>query len=125
MRITWVLADTAQLDPTIDIAELKNIGPFWGSWKTWRSWTTDNVICHDVHQARNLVVKNFHSRCNLFLPATAYQDLDRPTGVQLYQGNFHQDIDRPDDIVSMHLASKNSDNLQNTNGTAINYMPNR
>lgn len=109
MRISWVITETAHLDPTIDISGLKNVGPFWGSWKTWRSWTTDNVVCHDAQQARDLVSKNFHQRCNLYLPSSAYQDLDRPMGVQLYEGNFHQIIDYPDDVVSMHLASGNSD----------------
>ena len=109
MRISWVLADSAHLDPTIDIAELKNIGPCWGGWVTWRAWSTDNVVCHDPLQARNLISKNFHSRCNLFLPAETYQELDRPAGVKLYQGEFHQEVDHPDDIVSMHLASSNSD----------------
>lgn len=109
MRISWVITETANLNPAIDITELKNIGPFWGSWKTWRSWATDNVICHDVSQARELVGRNFQARCNLHLPSAAYQELDRPANVQLYQGEFHQLIDHPDDIVSMHLASGNSD----------------
>jgi hypothetical protein len=109
MRISWVITETAHLDPTIDISVLKNVGPFWGSWKTWRSWTTDNVVCHDAYQARDLVSKNFHQRCNLYLPSSAYQSLDRPTGVRLYEGEFHQLIDYSDDVVSMHLASGNSD----------------
>lgn len=109
MKISWVLADSAQLDPTIDISELKNIGPCWGGWQTWRSWSTDNVICHDQSQARNLISKNFHTRCNLFLQASVYQELDRPAGVKLYQGEFHQEVDHPDDIISMHLAAGNSD----------------
>ena len=109
MNITWALADAAQLDPSIDLVKLKNVGPIWGGWRTWRAWTTDNDVCHDIDQARNLVSKNFHTRCNMYVPAPAYQELDRPTGVQLYQGDFHQLVDHPDDIVSMHLASSTSD----------------
>jgi len=108
MKITWALADTAALDPAVDLDKLKNIGPIWGGWQTWRAWTTDNVKCHDVTQARSLVSREFHTRCNLHLPATAYKDLDRPVGVHLYQGDFHQSVDHPDDIVAMHLAAANS-----------------
>lgn len=109
MRINWALSDSAQLDPTVDLVAIKNVGPIWGGWQTWRAWATDNVICHDIAQARGLISRGFHSRCNMYVPATAYQDLDRPTGVRLYQGDFHQSVDHPDDIVGMHLAAANSD----------------
>jgi hypothetical protein len=109
MRINWVVADSTIIDPSVDIDRLKALGPMWGGWKTWRSCSTDNVVCHDIAQARNLVNNNFHTRCNLHIPADAYQELDRPSGVKLYQGNFTQLIDRPDEIVSMHLASSVSD----------------
>lgn len=109
MKINWAIADTAHLDLVVDLVQVKNLGPIWGGWQTWREWATDNVVCHDISQARNLVSKNFHSRCNMYVPASAYQELDRPKGVQLYQGEFHQTVDHPDDIVSMHLAAANSD----------------
>jgi len=105
MKINWVLSNTVVIDPTINLDDLKNIGPLWGGWRTWRSYSTDNVVCHDISQAMKLVNNNFHTRCNLHLPAAAYQELGRPTGVKLYQGEFNQLIDNPDDIVSMHLAS--------------------
>jgi len=109
MKINWVLADTTVIDPTIDVDQLKGIGPIWGGWKTWRSYSTDNVVCYDIGQARNLVNNSFHTRCNLHIPASSYQELNRPAGVKLYQGEFNQLIDHPDDIVSMHLASGSSD----------------
>jgi hypothetical protein len=46
-RISWVLSDDIDLDPTQDIDALKLVGPLWGSWRTWRACQTDNVICHD------------------------------------------------------------------------------
>ena len=109
MRITWVLADAAEINPAIDIERLKSIGPFWGGWRTWRSYQTDNVVCHYESEARNLVSRNFHARCNMYLPTAIYQQVDRPTGVKLYQGEFHETVDHPDDIVSMHLAAAASD----------------
>lgn len=109
MKITWVLADSAEVNPAIEIERLKNIGPFWGGWRTWRSYNTDNVICHDESEARNLITRNFHTRCNMYLPDAVYQKVDRPNNVKLYQGEFHELVDRPDEIVSMHLAANASD----------------
>lgn len=109
MKIAWVLSNTAEINPAIDLEGLRNIGPFWGGWRTWRSYNTDNVICHEESEARNLINRNFHSRCNLYLPEFIYQKVDRPTNVKLYQGEFHEIVDHPDDIVSMHLASAVSD----------------
>lgn len=109
MKITWVLSDVAEVNPAIDIERLKNIGPFWGGWRTWRSYNTDNVICYTESEARNLITRNFHTRCNLYLPDSVYQKVDRPADVKLYQGEFHEIVDHPDEIVSMHLAAASSD----------------
>lgn len=109
MRISWVLSDTAEINPAIDIERLKNLGPFWGGWRTWRSYNTDNVICHTESEARNLISRNFHTRCNMYLQDIVYQQVDRPNNVRLYQGEFHELVDHPDEIVSMHLAAATSD----------------
>lgn len=109
MKITWVLADVAEVNPAIDIERLKSIGPFWGGWRTWRSYNTDNVVCHEEPEARNLITRNFHTRCNMYLPNAVYQKVDRPNNVRLYQGEFHELVDHPDEIVSMHLAASVSD----------------
>ena len=109
MKINWVMADSVATDPTLDVDKIKNVGPIWGGWKTWRSCHTDNVICHDINDARKLISKNFHSKCNMYLPQTAYHDLNRPDNVKLYQGNFHLDVQNADEIVSMHLAANNCD----------------
>ena len=105
MKINWVAADSVAADPTLDIEKLKNIGPIWGGWRTWRSCETDNVICHRLVDARSLIAKQFHSRCNLYIPNSGFQDLGRPEKVKLYQGDFHLDVDSPDEIVAMHLAA--------------------
>jgi hypothetical protein len=109
MKISWVLSNSASINPAINLERLKNVGPFWGGWRTWRSYTTDNVVCHTDSETRDLISRNFHTRCNLYIPASVYQAVDRPEGVKLYQGNFHETVDNPDDIVSMHLSTSNSD----------------
>lgn len=108
MNINWVLADTFILDPVLDITEIKEIGPLWGSWKTWRACQTDNVICHELNKASDLLKRNFQNTCNFFIPNESWTILDRPTGVQLYEGKFLDEF-QPEEIVAMHLAASQSD----------------
>jgi len=83
MKISWVLSDSVQLDPMQNVDDLKQLGAFWGSWSTWRACATDNVICHDMSQAAELIKRDFHRRCNFYIPNDIYVSLDRPTGVNL------------------------------------------
>ena len=95
MNITWVVATGYQIDPVVDITDFKNIGPIWGSWSTWRSCGTDNVVCHDLSKARELVQREFQKNCNFYTQEHHHQDLGRPTGVRYYGGKFDQDAIRP------------------------------
>jgi hypothetical protein len=109
MNISWVLADLAVLDPTQDLEPLKQVGAFWGSWRTWRAWQTDNVICHDQARADDLVKRDFQSSCNFYIPNSVYVLLNRPRGVQVYEGNFVHDVVGQEEIVALHLAATASD----------------
>ena len=109
MNISWVLADSVLLDPTLDPADLKRVGPIWGSWRTWRACQTDNVICHDMQKAADLVKRQFQNNCNFYLPNSVHASLDRPDGVRLYEGDFVHDVDRQEEIVALHLAASTSD----------------
>ena len=109
MNINWVLADSIVLDPTIDIRQLKNIGSLWGSWRTWRSCQTDNVICNDLTKSTELIKREFQKTCNLYIPNSIYQQLNRPEGVRLYEGAFTHDVDHQEDIIAIHLASGSND----------------
>lgn len=109
MNIAWVVSEGYVLGPLVDIEKLKSIGSFWGSWRTWRSNSTDNVICFDDSQARDLINRSFHKKCNFYIPKSAYQFLNRPAGVKMFDGEFQHEVDQKDDIISMHLASGNSD----------------
>lgn len=109
MRINWVFADTYQLDPTIDLERIKSIGPTWGSWRTWRGCGTDNVVCHDSAKAHELVKRALQAVCNLYIPKRYYQELGRPVGIKLYDGDFDHDLDHAEDVVSMHIVSGISD----------------
>ena len=106
MNIQWVLADNLTLDPTQDINKMKKAGSFWGSWRTWRAYHTDNVICHDMQKAQDLVKRAFHAACNLYIPNSVYSQLGRPPGVRLYEGNFMgHNVDHHDELVAMNLAA--------------------
>lgn len=109
MRINWIFADTYQLDPTTDIERIKNIGSTWGSWRTWRSCSTDNVICHDRVKAHDLVKRAFQAVCNFYISKKYYQDLGRPVGIKLYDGDFDHDLDHAEDVIAMHLCAATSD----------------
>lgn len=109
MRINWAFADSYQLDPTVDIARIKNIGPTWGSWRTWRGCGTDNVICHDSAKAHDLVKRAFQAVCNLYVPTRYYQELSRPVGIKLYEGDFDHELDHAEDIITLHIVSGLSD----------------
>lgn len=109
MRINWVFADGYQIDPTVSVDVIKSIGPTWGSWRTWRGCATDNVICHDVTKAQELIQRAFQAVCNFYIPKDYYQPIGRPMGVKLYEGEFTQEVDCPEDIIALHLVSNISD----------------
>lgn len=109
MNISFVLANRTQIDPTVDLAKLKELGSFWGGWQTWRSCQTDNVICHDMAKANELIQRDFQHICNLYVPNTVFVTLGRPEGVKIYEGDFVHDLHNHEDIVAMHLAITHSD----------------
>ena len=108
-KISWVLADSTVLDPAYDINDFKRLGAFWGSWQIWRSCQIDNVICHDQTKVAELTKRQFQTRCNFYIPDSAYANLDRPDGVKVYAGEFVHDVIRQEEIVALHLAATTSD----------------
>lgn len=109
MNISWVLSDRVELDPTLDISRLKDVGSIWGGWKTWRAYSTDNVICNDSVKADELIKRQFQNLCNLYIPNLNYITLGRPDNVKIYEGSFVHDVDNQDEIVALHLAASTSD----------------
>ena len=109
MRVSWILNEHVKLDPLADIEAMKNVGSFWGSWRTWRAYQTDNVICHEQKRADEFLKRNFQNTCNFYIPNHVYTALGRPDRVKLYNGEFKDDIVQSEDIVAMHLTSSISD----------------
>lgn len=109
MRINWVFAASCEIDPTVDINLVKNIGATWGSWKSWRSCETDNVVCNDLAKAKELLKRAFQAVCNFYVPRGYYEDLGRPVGLKLYDGQFAEQVNDIEDIISLHLVAGISD----------------
>ena len=109
MKISWVVADGYQFDPTVDVNKIKDIGSIWGSWTTWRGCGTDNVICDDRAKSQELVGLGFHNGCNFYIPNRTWKEFDSPGGVQSYGGEFEHDMQHTDDIVALHLSSSTAD----------------
>ena len=109
MRINWVVADSIVLPPDVDVNILKDIAAIWGGWRTWRGCSTDNVVCDDAGKARELLKRKMNEMCNMYVPSSIYAELDRPRGVYLYEGNFTFEIDNKDELISIQLASGQSD----------------
>jgi len=110
MRVNLVYAAGFQCDQAADtVKQLRDIGPAWGSWRTWKSCNTDNVICHDLVRARELYKRAAQAVCNLYLPQKFFQPMNRPSGVNFYQGEFLQETQDLEDIIAMHLAASRSD----------------
>jgi hypothetical protein len=108
MNINWVLADNLVLDPTVNVDTMKNVGSLWGSWKTWRGCSTDNVVCHNLDKAGDLIKRDFHKGCNFYIANETYTVLGRPAGVKLYEGKFVDEF-QPEEVIAMHLAASVSD----------------
>ena len=109
MNINWVLSNSTDLDPTVNVTQMKDCGSFWGGWRTWRSCATDNVICHEVAKANELIKRAFHTECNFYIPRSNYDILNKPVGVKIYEGEFIHDVDNQEEIIAMHLSASTSD----------------
>lgn len=108
MRVCWIISEEFA-STHVTPEQLKDIAPSWGSWKTWRAWNTDNVLCHDAVKAQELIQRAFHSVCNFYTANKNYAQLGRPARVNLYEGDFPGTLDRPEEIIAMHLVAEQND----------------
>jgi len=109
MNIAWLFAENTVLPPTTPVQTIRDLAPIWGSWRTQRSYQSDNVVCWDPTQAEKLVRQGYAKICNLYIPETVYQQLDRPVGVRAFGGVFDFAVDSVDDIIATHLVASVAD----------------
>lgn len=104
MNVSWIVTPYFQCD-----ADIKAIGPVWGSDISWRVFNTDNAVCFDYRRAADLIARNFQEKCNFYVPEKFFGDLGRPSGVNLIGGDFSYDVEHKEEIVCSHLVSETSD----------------
>lgn len=109
MQVTWVARSGYTWPDSTTPDQAKSIGPIWSSWHAWRACHSDNVVCDDIGQARALLQRAFQAVCNFYLPRRFYQQLERPSGVRWYDGEYQQQTECIEEIIAMHLASSQSD----------------
>ena len=108
MNIVWAVSNTYP-KKSINPEDLREIGSLWGGWKSYRSWATDNVICHDLKKAKDLVKRKFQEKTNFYIPKSFYPEVGRPTNVKLYDGDFPGTIPQPEELIALHLCSQVAD----------------
>lgn len=109
MRINWIYSATYRPNSDETIDRMKEIAPGWGSWRAWRDCKIDNVVCYDKGKAQELLSRAFQSVCNFYIPRSFYQDLGRPLGVKLFEGEYKELVDDLEDVIAMHLVAPQTD----------------
>jgi hypothetical protein len=109
MNINTVFAAGFQPPHSQMLQDLRTLTPTWGSWRTWRDCDTQNVICHDLAQARVLHQRALQAVCNFYIPERFWLKMDRPSYMRFYQGDFDQAVDDIEDVIAMHLVAPKSD----------------
>lgn len=104
MKICWVISEDIPAD-LLDPKVIKDTTISWGSWKTWKEYKTDNCVCTDTDEAKNLIERAFHAVCTLYIMQESYAKVGNPVGVKLFNGQFKNDgVSNKDDIVTLNLA---------------------
>jgi hypothetical protein len=109
MKTCWVLSESTEPN-AVDAKILSNVAETWSTVECWRDYHTDNVVCHDLKQAIDLVRRAFHAVTTLYVPREHYTELGRPIGVKLYEGKFKDNaVENKEDIVMLNLVSTLND----------------
>jgi hypothetical protein len=106
MNIAWVFSENLFFPPAVDLTEIKNSAPIWGSWKLWRPYQIDNAVCANPKVADRLIAEHYHTHCNLYVPHTVKSSI---AGVRHFGGTFDFAVPHIEDLVAMHLAAHLND----------------
>ena len=109
MKTCWVLSQNTP-NGAVDPQVFSNVTETWSDVGQWREYQTDNVVCHDLAQGINLIRRAFHAVTTLYVPRANYNELGRPVGVKLYEGEFSDHaVANKEDIIMMNLVSTSND----------------
>jgi hypothetical protein len=106
MNIAWVFGANLQLPPDIDVMQIKNSAPIWGSWKLWRPYQIDNAVCANPATADRLIQQQYYNYCNLYVPHIVSTGTK---SVKHFGGTFDYNVTDIEDLVAMHLAAHLND----------------
>ena len=109
MNVCWVLSQDI---PTgfVKHEVLTSVGPIWGPLSKWREYQSDNTVCYDLREAKQMINRAFHAVTHFYVPKDQYIDLGRPVGVRLFEGEFKDNaVANKEDIILMNLVASNND----------------
>lgn len=109
MNIAWVIAEKYLLPPKIPTSALNDAAPIWASWRLWRTYNIDNTVCYQDTDVEQVIDQGYHEVSNLYISETAWQKLQKPTGVKCFGGSFPKSIAQSEDVIAVHLAAAQND----------------
>ena len=56
-----------------------------------------------------MLKRKMNEMCNLYIPESAYVELERPRAVRMYGGQFTFEVDNRDELIALQLAASQSD----------------
>jgi len=109
MNVCWVLSQDIPAG-LVKHEVLTSVGPIWGPLSKWREYQSDNTVCYDLREAKQMINRAFHAVTHFYVPKDQYIDLGRPVGVRLFEGEFKDSaVANKEDIILMNLVAANND----------------
>jgi hypothetical protein len=109
MNVCWVLSQDIPKG-FVKYEVLTSVGPIWGPLSKWREYQSDNTVCYDLREAKQMINRAFHAVTHFYVPKDQYIDLGRPVGVRLFEGEFKDNaVANKEDIILMNLVSSSND----------------
>lgn len=109
MNICWVLSEDIP-SGFVKHEILTSVGPIWAPLSKWREYQSDNTVCYDLREAKQMIGRAFHAVTHFYVPKDRYIDLGRPVGVRLFEGEFKDSaISNKEDIIILNLVASTHD----------------
>jgi hypothetical protein len=109
MNVCWVLSQDIPAG-FVKHEVLTSVGPIWGPLSKWREYQSDNTVCYDLREAKQMISRAFHAVTHFYVPKEQYIELGRPVGVRLFEGEFKDSVvANKEDIILMNLVASTHD----------------
>lgn len=105
MKIGWALSEQIAKN-VINVNELKDVAPTWGSCSIYNNYDVDNIICNNIKDAERLIKHNIQDKVNFYMPQDNFSTLGNPPNIKTFQGSFNDpNINYKDDIVTLNVVT--------------------